>query len=430
MKILKKSSTVFLILLSLRCLGCGGDATGGTEVGTTASSTLSINLKLANESQAVSGSSSLRSFAVGQTSASTLSSLKYYITSITICESMDTVGTAFTNASGCIELYKGNQNDPTYTYTLGEDYSRFADPARASDTGFIDLMDDTARGSLSSVTTLGADDVRSYNYGFITWYLPVKVKADVSLSNGDVYRTKDGTTSSSLITTAPGTFADGTAEEAVLVLGNGGSWFKFQNPFVISQSDVDSTTPTQYSLDLTFNPEGFLKAFSSDVGGCGGCNLKDSLGNQIAVPLLDLNPVPHKTAEKVLRESYVAIVQSGTDNFNIRLELYSIENDPNKTIYGVDTATLMNGSTTTAVSPFPKVSFVASGNDGNLEFEDYQGAAGPLVTGFKRQTQVGSTFTSTLHCGAPAAGGFMVDACSDGQTKEITFTLQSILALN
>ena len=43
---------------------------------------------------------------IGQASASELESLRYYISSIMLCESLETVGTAWGNPSGCLTLYQ------------------------------------------------------------------------------------------------------------------------------------------------------------------------------------------------------------------------------------------------------------------------------------------------------------------------------------
>jgi len=52
------------------------------------------------------------------------------------------------------------------------------------------------------------------------------------------------------------------ADKAVVILGNGGNWFKFQNPLDITQADIDQKR--QWVLDLVFNPEGLVKGFSGD----------------------------------------------------------------------------------------------------------------------------------------------------------------------
>lgn len=426
--------TVIKLLISavlLAVLGaCSGN--GGTETGTTNSPQISASLKLATETNAPMG---MARKAVGQAPAAGLLSMKYYITSITICNSMDTTGTAYSNPDGCLELYAGNQEDSNYTYELGDDYAPFGDVARLSNTGFVDLIDDTSRATLNSSRTLTSDDVREYNYGYINWYLPVKLTAEVDMGDGSFFRTDDGTTVTNdadqgPITTAITDFtAVETASEAVVVLNNGGSWFKFQNPFEITQADIDAGT--QFALDLTFNPEGLIKAYTADVGSCGNCALVDPTGNQFLVPMLDLTPVPHKTSETVQKETYVASISTGeANNFDLRIELYSIQDDPEATIYGIDANTLINAETTAAASSFPKVSFIETGDDGNLVLEDYRGSDGQLVTSFQRLTEEGATASAVIHCGDPSTGGFITDGCADGETLDVTFTLESISTLD
>lgn len=432
---MENMKTLLTTLVLLLALGACGGSTGGTETGTTDSvPQISAALKLASETSPASELVKETKKAVGQAPAAGLLSMKYYITNITICEDMDTEGTAFSNPSGCLELYAG-ANDENYNYELDDDFAPFGDVARASDTGFVDLIDDTSRDTLTTEKTLTSDNVRSYNYGYITWYLPVKLTAEVDMGDGTFFRTNDGTTvtgedeDQGPITTATTDFTDvETASEAVVVLGNGGSWFKFQNPFEITQADIDSNT--QFALDLTFNPEGLVKGYSADLGGCGGCILKDPSGNQLSVPMIDLTPVPHKSSETVQKETYVASVSTGAANFDLRIETYSIQDDPDGTIYGIDTATLMNADTTTAVNPFPKVAFIGTGDDGNLVLEDYREEDGFLISGFERLTTVGATMDATLHCGDSSTGGFTTDGCEDSETLDVTFTLESISTLD
>ncbi|MBI1908863.1 MAG: hypothetical protein HYS22_01680 [Deltaproteobacteria bacterium] len=431
---MKRKMLGFLIVAVIFLASCGGSgSSGGTDTGSTATEPkISSALKLATQTSPQASTSEATQALVGQATATGLQSMKYYITSITICEKIDTSGSAYNNPTGCLELYKGNQSDSRYTYTLDQDFAPFGDVARGSDDGFVDLIDDTSRATLKTDKTLTTADVRSYNYGYINWYLPVKLKAEVTMADGTTYRTADGTTATvdsnqGPMTTATDDFSMiSSAKEAVVVLGNGGSWFRFQNPFVITQADIDNNV--QFALDLTFNPEGLIKAYSPGLGGCGSCILKDTVGNQLLVPMISLTPVPHKTSESVTKETYMATVSSGADNFDIRLEFYSVQGDLTKTIYGVDTATLINSKTTTAVSPFSKVSFVKTGSDGNLELQDYRGTTGPLLTKFQRQTEVGTSFTATLHCTDSSQGGFTFDGCSN-TTQEVTFTLQSVEAL-
>ena len=118
--------------------------------------------------------------------------------------------------------------------------------------------------------------MRSYNYGIITWSLPIKVKATLPLGDGTFLYTHDGETLSETIgndnfvryyTKASSSLGVGPAEEAVVLLGNGGNWFKFQNPLTVTSADVEERR--QWVLDLVFNPEGIVKGFAGDFIGSG-----------------------------------------------------------------------------------------------------------------------------------------------------------------
>ncbi len=437
MKLLKKSIP-FLCLFTL-LNSCGSENTSNTNSSPELNSTpihsrLISSLKLANETH--SNTSLNLASSVGQVSSTNLNSLKYYITSISICRSLRPQGSGYSNPSGCIEVFRGNSNDPLFSYgdpdlLTQEDYIRFADAARTTSTGFVDLMDPESRSSLEGDIVLTSSDIGAYHYGIINWYLPIKVQASISLANGDIYNTQDGITSylgdMGPLTLSTDVFSETEApQEAVVVLGNGGSWFRFQNPFIISNQDIQDKT--QFALDLTFNPDGLIKAYTPGLGGCGACVLQGSNGEQISVPYISLTPVAHRATEQVRKETYIARINSAADHFDLRVELYSIEGDNRGTIYGVDTATLINDLTSTAVMQFPKIVFL-NGSDNNLSFKDYRGSDGLVLSSFTRQSVEGSTFEATLHCSDPSNGGFQFDGCEEGTTQELTFTLDSISTL-
>lgn len=378
-------------------------------------------------SQLQSGLSSMQSALVGQTQASGLASLKYYVTSIQICESMEVQGSGFSNTQGCLQIYEGETNEAFDYKDPTQDFVSQAAAARASDEGFINLLDADSRAKLATATTVSADDARSYNWGLINWYLPIKVKADIEMSDGTVLYTHDGTTTSraftggggggagyNYTTTASTAFTQGPSDEAVVMLPNGGTWFRFQNPLVIGTADVDAAT--EFDLDLAFNPEGLVKANSS--GATNGPPLVDAEGRSIEVPFLDVSPIPHRANETVVRQTYVGNV-GGTSAFDIRLEFYTVKEDASATLYGVAVTSLATSLTGLSLPTLPRASFVETAADGSFTLQDW--AKRSIISGFQRQTEIGAETAASVHCSQEL--GVRIDLCS-GSTS-VTFALVS-----
>lgn len=364
-----------------------------------------------------------------------LESLEYYIFSIQICESMQIAGSGFNNPSGCLELYRGDE--AAFAYELDADWSPLADRARENGSGFVNLVSPAAREALSRTTTIGSEHVRSYHYGIITWALPIKVRATLALGDGSLLYTHDGQTTFETIGadeyrdyfTIPATsLQTPPAQTAVILHGNGGNWFRFQNPLTITSADIEERR--SWVLDLVFNPEGIVKGFAGDGIGGGNLRERDEQGftlRSITVPMLDLAPVPHRADQEVVRESYRGSVDLGSDAFDVRLELYSIEGDPNATIYGVDVKSLVTPASRRVPPELAKISFVTAEQDGSLSFQSFTQA--PIISGFQRVSEPLATTGATLKCathadraGAEGGAAIVVDTCPS-ENIDVTFTL-------
>lgn len=359
----------------------------------------------------------------GAAAGDALESLKYQITSIMICESLEVEGSGFRNPNGCLSLYE--HADDRFRYDVDGDWTPLAEQARATDDGFIDLLDEDSRAQLASSTALRQKDARSYHYGIINWSLPIKLKASVAMNGGGYLYTHDGETRVESVGvdgfrhyyTAPATPLDqGPAEESVVLLPNGGNWFKFQSPFVIRPEDISSEQA--FVLDLVFNPDGIVKGFNVSSA-LGSISQRDGAGaqiNDITVPMLDLAPVPHRADEQVMRESYRGTVALDGDTFDIRIELYYVEGAADETVYGVDAKSLVNADTRAVPPELTKISFLERANDGSLTLAAHKGT--PVISGLVRQQDVGSATRVTLACGqhrdgAGAEGGaaIVVERC-------------------
>lgn len=373
---------------------------------------------------------------VGQSRAADLSSWKYFIRQIQICEELTVSQTGYTNPQNCVTLYRKPDNNG-FDYVLGSDYSYLASRARTDQVNFVDLMDPASRSGLNTSFYLQRAHAHSYNWGAISWYPVAKFNATVAINDvgggtTTSYKTHDGSTSfvggNYFQTASTATFTNGIAEEAVVVHTSDGSWFKFQSPLTILSSEIDRGT--EYVLDLVLNTEGLVKGFASGTSTRSNV-LKDASSNEMDIPLLDFSPVPHLASETVTREAYVfdstTASPAAGDHFKIRLDLYYITSDATKTIYAVESKTLFrmvgtesSNYTVADVADFPKVAYVTENNDGTLNFKMYDQSS--VIQNFTRQTATGSSATATIRC---STAGWTFNGCAAGDSVTMQYTLLS-----
>jgi hypothetical protein len=368
--------------------------------------------------------------------AAVLESLRYYISSLQICESIEVQGSGFGNPRGCLQLFERGLG--SLSYDAFGDWRTLAEIARGSDEGYVDLMSAPSRAGLARDTELTSADARKYRYGIITWALPVKLRGSIPFLDGTTLYTHDGVTSYETIgaddfrayyTAASSPLDRGPAEDAVVLLGNGGNWFKFQTPLVITAEDVAARRA--FVLDLVFNPEGLVAGYE---GGHAYGNLSQRSASgaheyDVTVPMLDLAPVPHRADQRVVRESYRGAMTLGGNTFDLRIELYSIEGDESGSVYGADIKTLVTSASTGAPPSVVKVAFVDRAADGALAFSAHKHI--PVITGMRRQSDVGNSTTVAVRCGthgdrdaAEGAAALIVDRCPS-QTLDVNLTLAS-----
>jgi hypothetical protein len=303
-------------------------------------------------------SSALR---IGSPGAAQLMSLKYYVTSIQLCQWVDQMGTAFSAAEGCISLYDTPDMSPDYNDYTVSDAQHDDAPGR-----FVDLMTAEGQALLRHPKTLEipvADpDAKEgevpksqagvYRFGLINFYRPIRVTAEFPIlgGSGDYFRTRavtnihEGTTGDGQFNTASVEIDDtlsGPTEETTYMLDNGGSLFTFQKPFSITQEDVDAQA--EIKIDLVFNPENFGQAYDSapcDVNASWTkiCDPKNSV--VIDMPYVRMNPVPRKAGEQTRKETYLMDYDTSS---KLRIELYYNDADEEAGIQGVDSAVVYMG---------------------------------------------------------------------------------------
>jgi hypothetical protein len=380
----------------------------------------------------------------GQNAAAGLEELAYAIRSIAICKDLTPQGSGFTNPQDCLSVYDAPPV-PELAYDPSADLLPLAAAARATDAPFVDLLTAAGRARLATTRTLTTADVREYQYGYVTWYPPIKIRASVAITGGPTLRTVDGPTSvvvmpdgfRQYVTTGATPFASAaSAARAVVLLPNGGNWFKFQRPLVVRHEDVGRDTDAGagdagagadvggYDLDLVFDPEGMVAAFTERAAET-NASLVDATGAGFRVPMVDLAPVVRTAGKVTVREDWVADLGGG---LGYRLSLYGLEPDPNRTVYGVLSRMVMTGS---AVTPSqwmdaPKIAGVSVAADGAYSFADGSGTA--IVRGLRRSSaaDAGATASAELRCTGhderPMPHGFFVPGCATGTWRSVTFT--------
>ncbi|HEY4392961.1 MAG TPA: hypothetical protein VGP64_02815, partial [Polyangia bacterium] len=190
-----------LLVGGLFALGCGGGSTAkilmtpnviaGTSTGATAQS---------------GGLTAQRSpLSVGSPSAMDLKSLKYYISSIQLCQDVTTNGgTGYSNTKGCIQLYQNmDGGSPDY-----DSYDATRAMADTTPGRYVDLMTAEGQATIRKPVTLdvqvapdsdggsgddgGTSQVGAYRFGLINFYRPIKVTAEFPMLGqpGQYYRTR------------------------------------------------------------------------------------------------------------------------------------------------------------------------------------------------------------------------------------------------
>jgi|GEM_PF-1736763 len=113
--------------------------------------------------------------------------------------------------------------------------------------------------------------------------------------------------------------------------------------------------------------------------------------------MVDLTPVIHKEQQIVMKDTYVLHYRpdSGSD-FDVRVELYTIKDDPAHGIYGVSIHSY-NIETSTGFGLIKKAGSAAYGQDGNLRILDF--ADKLIFKNFVPLTTVGNAAQPLIYVG-------------------------------
>lgn len=381
---------------------------------------------------------------IGSPQAVDLKSLKYYITSIQLCQEAQLSGTGFSGAQHCIELYKNAPpSAPDYNEYTVEEAQADDDPEH-----YVDLMTAEGQAKLRRPVTLevevgkegkpdsGVSPTGAYKYGSIGFYRPIKVTAEFPMIGqpNQYFRTRSvtkidpGPTLQGGFNTEKVEIGDtlsGPTEETTYMLNNGGAFFMFQKPFVVTQADVDNQA--EIKIDLVFNPENFGQAYDrqapsqncADEPYSAICDPKNNV--VIDMPYVRMNPVPRKTGERTRKETYL---MDYAEHSKLRIELYYNDGDSEAGVQGVDSAVVYDAEATmpsnnTIASNFVSQTGSILSNDASVTLMDYQHS--PNLEGLLRR-QDG---TVVIHCLFPG------ELCQDPTstiTRKYTYVGDSVVS--
>jgi hypothetical protein len=429
------------LLVGLVLLGaCGGGSEGpgpGGGGGRTGRIRLVPNVVAGASTSAVASALAQAGIRVGSPAATNLRSLKYYVTSIQLCQDVEVMGSGYSRAEGCLEIYRNmDPGSPDYaSYTVNE--------AKDDTTAgrYVDLMSAAGQAALRKPVTLevevaetpdGGDGMTGdagatapdgpdrrvgvYRYGLINFYRPIKVTAEFPIvgQTGQYFRTKAVTRVNARNSGGGfnsqqveiGDTLSGATEETTYMLDNGGNLFTFQKPFVITQADIDAQA--EIKIDLVFNPDNFGQAHEiSDCRADMSSYICDPANNVVInMPFVRMHPVPRKGGERTRKETYLMDYDEAA---KLRLELYYNDGDPEAGVQGVDAAlvylpTATGPTINTISSSYVNQTGSVRSNDATLSLQDYRRMTN--LSGLRRR-QGGTATVTCLQPGAlcPSVGG-------------------------
>jgi hypothetical protein len=350
---------------------------------------------------------------IATTTATSLHNLQYAIRDIQLCEDVTRSGSGFSDRRNCVAIYV-NPNVPADT----EFYDGYLVDQALVDTTegrFIDLMTEAGRAELRNPTRASPVAAGTYRFGMINFLRPIRVNAEFLAVGDPNSRVYTRATTSTTELPASGTFRNqqalvgdvsaGPSELMTYMLNNGGSYFAFAEPFVVTPEEAAAGAPIL--IDLVFNPDSFGVAKGQDE--CRNAQVCDPLNAVVFdMPFVRMNPVPRKAGEQTFKETY--LVDYDLDGgAKVRVELYFNAADADKAVRGVDVAVVYPSTATrpanniVAADNFAQTGSIAAG-DATVSLRDYQLL--DTLSGLVRRT----SGTATLHCTltgevCPTAGG-------------------------
>jgi hypothetical protein len=403
------------VLLACACLAAGIMSCLGTDSGKSGEFKKSASVRLIPVMEPTQNRALARR--VGGGTSEGLESFQVAVEAIFMSRELTITGSGWSNPVGFLGFYEA----PALIGSERHDVITAANAMDAeNDRYFIDFMTAAGRARIATGATFTEAALGEYNFVIVNWALPFRVKASVDLGDGRTVRTKAGVYNASTgVTTASSDMMSGTAETAVVIKQNGGTWFHLLKPLKLTEADLNTTTLVhdttrrdsaghvidtlvpagQLNVMLVYNPDGFLSAWDSADTHGGGMDQAELAGpggvGNIHVPYLDATVVPFRTGEEVWRETYVF---TGTDperpefGFRTRFELYTVGDN-------VVAASLRGLVGPAGEIPLEagNIFFAENGTGGALEMLSHDRS--PVLGGFHRLATVGAAGTADLILG-------------------------------
>jgi len=365
----------------------------------------------------------------GQTTAASLKSLKYYVQSVQICKDIQTQGSGYSGATGCILIY----SNPDATDEAYQNYDISTAMADTSEDHWIDFMSATSRAKLTAApATLTSDNTGDYYYGLINFIKAIKINAEYKDASGTTRFYTKTPAASEIITDTPDqvgkrqhlTFTTtdprvGPSSEMTVMNNNGGSIFHFLNPLKITDEDI--TAATGFKVDFVFNPENYSGA-SGELGTVSG-NCADGIAPGICggydIPMGKLAPVPHKDGEIVKKEIY--LVSNFGANQDLRIELYFNDTDSTKAIMGVDRSIVIKSGASASNDMGTPYLYRASEANGVVTFYDYNSGTNSMDRISLANLTRRASGTATFPCPGQGAFGNQCASASGEVTMNYTY---------
>ncbi|OFZ18733.1 MAG: hypothetical protein A2X94_05985 [Bdellovibrionales bacterium GWB1_55_8] len=354
---------------------------------------------------------------VGQTTSTSLKSLKYFVNTIELCQDVAINGTGYSGTTNCITIYES----PDAASKSVDFYNNYTVSQALNDTvegRWIDFMSAGDRAKLATPFQLSSDHIGTYRYGMIGFQRPIKITAE--------YVDRDGTARIFTKTPLPGDIKPiasdgdmkleqvnlststltGTAQEMTLMHSNGGTMVIFHKPFEITEADIENKT--ELFVDFVFNPDQVSTA-SVMYAGCDPENLVNAIFDgancvDFQVPMGKFAPVPRKSGETIEKEVYLVTnyYNGGADGTNnARIELYYNSADTAKSLQGIDMSVIANVGAKTS-GGHAVYSYKSTEVSGLVTFFGYNQATGAIdeqtLTGLQRR-QDGAVSITCGHVG-------------------------------
>ncbi len=375
-----------------------------------------------------------------QTTLASLTSLKYFITSISLCQEMNLSESGYSSATGCITIY---QTADTSVYSIYNTYSISEALNDTIDSHFFDLLTEKGRAKLVQTKVLAASDVGTYRYGRINVMRPVKITGSffdpasnelfftktpktseiVALGNDSAGRKIESVVYSTTDTTSP------DPSELTLMNSNGETWFAFARPLELTATDI--ADGIALDVRFAFNPDQFASAVATASCGAYSSSSPTAFDETncvtFSVPMAKFAAVPIKTSEKLTKEIYVSDFSSASGSeSNLRIELYYSDSDSARTVLGVDVTAVTKETATSVTGAIQALT--VSEKSSVVTIYGYNSATDVIdlvtLTGLTR----GVAGTLTLTC--TGAGAFGSDCTAKGKTVSRAYTYVGTKIIN